>query len=148
VIDVNLTGAFLIAREAARRLPRGGNIVFVASQAGLKGGALWSAYCASKAGLLRLADCLVEELAPQGIRVNCISPGSVETEMAATTMAEVARRTGSTLNAVRSRYQGNNPMGRFAQPEEIGAVAVALCSGLLSYVNGANIVADGGELSR
>ncbi len=63
------TGAFLIAREAARHLRRGGNLILVDSQASLKGGRLWGAYSASKGGVLRLADSLVEELAPQGVRV-------------------------------------------------------------------------------
>lgn len=148
VIDVNLTGAFLVARQAARHLGRGGNLVFVASQAGFKGGKLWGAYSASKGGLLRLADSLVEELAPQGVRVNAISPGSVDTEMVAAAMADLARQSGSDAEAIRVRYEAAIPMGRFAQPEEIASTVVALCSGLLSYVNGSNIVIDGGELSR
>ncbi|HTN97378.1 MAG TPA: SDR family NAD(P)-dependent oxidoreductase [Nordella sp.] len=148
VVDVNLTGAFLVAREAAHHLGRGGNLVFVASQAGLKGGRLWGAYSASKGGLLRLADSLVEELAPQGVRVNAISPGSVDTEMVTTAMAGLARQSGSDVEAIRARYEAAIPMGRFALPEEIASTVVALCSGLLSYVNGSNIVIDGGELSR
>lgn len=148
VVDVNLTGAFLVAREAARHLGRGGNLVLVASQAGLKGGRLWGAYSASKGGLLRLADSLVEELAPQGVRVNAISPGSVDTEMVAAAIADLARQSGSDVEAIRARYEAAIPMGRFARPEEIASTVVALCSGLLSYVNGSNIVIDGGELSR
>ena len=148
VIDVNLTGAFLIAREATRHLDRGGNLVLFASQYGLKGWPLWGAYCASKAGVLRLADSLVGELAPKGIRVNSISPGSVDTEMASTTIADIARQSGTDVEALRAGYEAAIPMGRFARPDEIANTVVALCSGLLSYVNGANIVIDGGELSR
>lgn len=148
VMDVNLTGSFLVAREATRYLRRGGNLLFIASQGGLKAWGLWSAYCASKGGVLRLADSLVEELAPRGIRVNSISPGSVETDMISTTIAEVAKQIGSDAQAVRARYEAAIPMGRFARPEEIASVAVAICSDLFSYVNGSNIVIDGGELSR
>lgn len=148
VVDVNLTGAFLVAREAARRLPAGGNLVFVASQAGLKGGRLWGAYSASKGGLLRLADCLTEELAPQGVRVNTISPGTVDTEMVSKAIADLARETGTDAETIRARYQAAIPMGRFARPQEVAAAIVAICSGLFSYVNGSNIVIDGGELSR
>lgn len=148
VLEVNLTGAFLVAREATRHLSRGGNLVLVASQYGLKGWPLWGAYCASKAGVLRLADTLVGEFAPQGIRVNTISPGSVDTEMVATTTANIARQSGADAGAIRASYEAAIPMGRFAQPQEIASVAVALCSGLCSYVNGSNIVVDGGELSR
>ena len=122
--------------------------MFVASQAGLKGGALWSAYSASKGGLLRLADCLTEEVGGRGIRVNSISPGTVDTEMLAAAVADIAARTGQTAEAVRERYREAIPMGRFAAPDEIAGAAVALCCGLLSYANGSNIVLDGGELSR
>ncbi|MGE0238390.1 MAG: SDR family NAD(P)-dependent oxidoreductase [Parvibaculaceae bacterium] len=148
VIDVNLTGAFLVAQQATRHLRRGGNLVLVASQAGLKGGRLWGAYSASKGGLLRLADSLVEELAPHGIRVNAVSPGTVDTEMVARAMADLARLSGTDIEAVRARYEAAIPIGRFAQPREVASTVVALCSGLLSYVNGSNIVIDGGELSR
>ena len=148
VIDVNLTGSFLVAREATRYLRRGSNLVFIASQGGLKAWGLWGAYCASKGGVLRLADSLVEELTPLGIRVNSISPGSVETDMISTTIADIAKKIGSDDQTVRARYEAAIPMGRFARPEEIASVAVALCSDLFSYVNGANIVIDGGELSR
>jgi NAD(P)-dependent dehydrogenase (short-subunit alcohol dehydrogenase family) len=148
VLDINLMGAFLVAREAARHLPRGGNLVFVASQAGLKGGALWGAYSASKGGLLRLADCLTEELAPKGIRVNSVSPGTVDTEMVSKAIADLAGKTGSDAETIKARYQAGIPLGRFARPEEVAGVIVGLCCGLFSYVNGANIVIDGGELSR
>ncbi|MGO4355136.1 SDR family NAD(P)-dependent oxidoreductase [Rhizobium sp. RAF36] len=147
-IDVNLKGSFLVSREAARYLQAGGNLLFIASQGGLKAWGLWGAYCASKAGVLRLADSLTEELAPRGIRVNSISPGSVETDMISTTIADVARQTGSDQESVRARYEAAIPMGRFARPGEIASVAVAICSSLFSYVNGSNIVVDGGELSR
>jgi NAD(P)-dependent dehydrogenase (short-subunit alcohol dehydrogenase family) len=148
VIDVNLTGTFLVAREATRHVRRGGNIVLIASQYSLKGWPFWGAYCASKAGILRLAESLVAELAPQGIRVNTISPGGVATDMGTTSTTDVARHMGISTEALRARYEAAIPMGRFAQPEEVAHTVVALCSGLCSYVNGANIVIDGGELSR
>ncbi len=148
VLDVNLTGTFLVAREATRHLGRGGNLVMIASQYGLKGWPLWGAYCASKAGVLRLADSLVGECAPKGIRVNTISPGSVDTEMVSSTTANVSQQSGVDAAAIRAQYEAAIPMGRFARPDEIASVAVALCSGLCSYVNGSNIVVDGGELSR
>lgn len=148
VLDVNVTGTFLVAREATRHMGRGANLVMIASQYGLKGWPLWGAYCASKAGVLRLSDSLVGELSPRGIRVNTISPGSVDTEMVASTTTNVAQQSGDNAAAIRARYESAIPMGRFAQPGEIASVAVALCSGLCSYVNGANIVVDGGELSR
>ncbi len=148
VLEVNLVGSFIVARAAAKHLRSSGNLILIASQAGLKAGALWGAYGASKGGLLRLADALTEELADRGIRVNCISPGNVDTVMAEVAMTELAQRRGTTLDAVRAAYKMAIPMRRFARPGEIGATVVALCSPLMSYVDGANIVVDGGELSR
>ena len=91
---------------------------------------------------------LVGELAPKGIRVNTISPGTVDTEMVSATTAEVARQSGSDAASIRARYEAAIPIGRYARPEEMAHVAVVLCSPFCSYVSGANIVVDGGELSR
>ncbi len=148
VIDVNLIGTFLVARAAGRYLRAGGNLVLVASQAGLKGGAMWGAYSASKGGVLRLADCLVGELAAQGVRVNSISPGNVQTAMMTAALDELARRKGTTAEALRHDYEQEIPLRRFASAEEVARAALALCSPLLSYANGINLVLDGGELSR
>jgi len=68
VLEVNLVGSFLVARAAARAMTGGGSITLMASQAGLRGGANWSAYSASKAGVIRLAESLAQELAPRGVR--------------------------------------------------------------------------------
>jgi NAD(P)-dependent dehydrogenase (short-subunit alcohol dehydrogenase family) len=68
--------------------------------------------------------------------------------MMSAAMSEAAKRSGEHIDDVRARYERAIPMRRFARSEEIGRAAVALCSGLLSYVNGANLVVDGGELSR
>jgi NAD(P)-dependent dehydrogenase (short-subunit alcohol dehydrogenase family) len=148
VIDVNLVGSFVVARETARRLASGGSLVLVSSQAGLKNGAFWGAYGASKGGMLRLADALVEELAPRGIRVNSICPGGVETAMTDAAIEALARLKGGTAAEVRARYLSAIPMARFAAPEEVAKAALALCSDLGSYVNGAILAVDGGELSR
>ena len=80
--------------------------------------------------------------------MNTISPGTVDTEMVSATTAEVARQSGTDADTIRARYEAAIPMGRYARPEEMAHVAVALCSGLCSYVSGSNIVVDGGELSR
>ncbi|MCC5983037.1 MAG: SDR family oxidoreductase [Rhodobacteraceae bacterium] len=148
VLEVNLVGSFIVAREAARRLPRGGTLVFVSSQAGLKAGALWSSYSASKAGVLRLGEALVGELAERGVRVNSVLPGNVATPMAERAQADIAVRQGRSPDTVHADYLRSIPAGRFAEPEEIGRAVVALCSGLLSYANGLNLVLDGGEMWR
>lgn len=147
VIDVNLTGSFLVGREAARRLGPGGALIFVGSQAGLRGGALWTTYAASKFGVTGLAQSLAQELAPEGIRVNIVCPGSVDTPLGRKLIEQVAEMSGSTRDDVRNEYERGIPLGRLAQPEEVGRVCVFLASSLASYVVGTALVIDGGELT-
>ena len=148
IVDVNLTGSFLIAREAARRLQKGGTLTLISSQAGLRGGAYWSAYSSSKGGVNRLVDCLAEELGPRGIRVNAICPGGVQAPMLSSACERIAELTGGTANDILDRYSRENPLKRLATPEDIAGACVYLSSELASYVNGTSIVVDGGELSR
>ena len=147
VLRVNLVGSFLVGREAARRLPEGGSLTFISSQAGLRGAARWSAYAASKAGVNRLAESLAQELAPRGIRVNAVCPGTVDTPMIADAATRLAAQQGTAASTIRDGYRAGIPLGRFAKPAEIGAVCVFLASGLASYVSGTALVVDGAELS-
>ncbi len=147
IVDVNLVGSFLVAKAAARAMTSGGSITLISSQAGLRGGASWSAYSASKAGVNRLAESLAQELAPRGIRVNTVCPGNVETPMADEAIRRLAAGSAISRAEIRARYQRGIPMGRFARPEEVASVCVFLASSLASYVTGASIVVDGGELS-
>jgi NAD(P)-dependent dehydrogenase (short-subunit alcohol dehydrogenase family) len=134
-IDVNLTGAFLSLQPAiAGMRERGrGRIVAVSSIAASGGLAGQAAYAASKAGLLGMVRTLALELAADGVTVNAILPGMVETEKVAAMPAEV-----------RERALGHIPAGRFAAVEEVAAVVAFLCSDAASYVTGASIPVDGG----
>jgi NAD(P)-dependent dehydrogenase (short-subunit alcohol dehydrogenase family) len=145
--DANVTSAFVVAREAARRLPRGGAITLLASQAGFRGSALWAVYCAAKAAVMRLGESLAQELGPRGVRVNCVCPGMVETPMAADVIAILARLRNDGPAAVRAGYEGKIPLGRFAAPREVAEVCAFLSSPMASYVSGMNLPVDGGELS-
>ena len=148
VIDINLIGTFLVAREAARRVEDGGAITLISSQAGLKSGAFWSAYSAAKAGVLRIAESLALELAPRGVRANAVCPGEVETTMIVEAMAGIAKLRAQSPEAVRKVYTDEIPLGRFASPEEVARVCVFLSSPLADYVTGAAQTVDGGLLSR
>ncbi len=146
-IDVNLTGSFLVAREASRRLGSDSTVTLISSQAGLRGGARWSAYCASKFGVIGLMQCLAQELAPAGVRVNAVCPGAVDGAMTDALLEQLAPLEGLTPAELRARYESNCPLGRFADPREVARTCVYLASELASYVSGASLVVDGAELT-
>ena len=141
-IDVNVTGAILVAREAARRLStkRGGaggsivNVSSVASEIGSAGEYVW--YAASKGAIDTLTVGLSRELAAEGVRVNTVSPGMVATEIHALSSGDPGRL---------ARIGPMIPMGRAGEPEEIAAAIVFLLSAEASYISGANLKVSGGR---
>jgi NAD(P)-dependent dehydrogenase (short-subunit alcohol dehydrogenase family) len=147
VVAVNLRGSFLVARECARRLEGGATLTLVSSQAGLRGGGGWSAYCASKFGVIGLMQCVAQELGPLGVRVNAVCPGAVDSEMTTELVARLAGLEGAEPEAVRTRYERGCPLGRYADPSEVARVCLFLSSGLASYMSGSSVVVDGGELT-
>lgn len=131
VVGINLVGAMLAAREAVRAMPQGGAITFISSRASDRGSAgeyVW--YAATKGGVNSLAIGLSKEVAAQGIRVNCVSPGPVATEML------TPERQAQGAAAV--------PMQRVGQPAEIAEAVLFLSSDAASYVTGANLAVAGG----
>ncbi|TDP97969.1 SDR family NAD(P)-dependent oxidoreductase [Labedaea rhizosphaerae] len=142
VLDVNLTGPFLLCRRFGRRmLEKGaGSIVNIASIAGLHAVADRSAYNASKHGLIGLTKTLAAEWGGRGVRVNAVCPGWVKTEMDAADQASG----GYTDQDVTDRV----PMGRFATPEDIAAAVAFLADPARSgFINGAQLPVDGGWIA-
>ncbi len=131
VIAVNLRGAFLTARAAARQMP-GGRIIFTASDLGYLGAANTVAYAASKGGIIAMTRSLARELGPQ-ILVNAIAPGPVETDMTAGMTPEAVARDLAT------------PLGRFGTPEEIAAMAVFLAGPGAGFITGQVYGVNGGS---
>jgi NAD(P)-dependent dehydrogenase (short-subunit alcohol dehydrogenase family) len=137
VVDVNVVGAILCAREAARRLPAGGAIVNVSSAAATLGSpGEYPHYAASKAALDALTVGLSKELGPVGIRVNTVSPGIIRTDFHATQSGDPDRPT---------RLGPGAPLGRAGEPQEVAAAIAWLLSDEASYVSGANIRVAGGR---
>ncbi len=118
VVDVCLTGAFLVIKHAAPRLRDGGALVSLSSLNGRQPAAAMSAYCAAKAGLSMLTQVAALELAPRGIRVNAVAPGFVHTPL-----TEPATQ----IPGVLDEYLENTPLGRAGTPEEIAEAVVFLC---------------------
>lgn len=141
VLEVNVTGAFLTARAAARRMGRGGRIVFTTSLFGVRGGAQNAAYSASKFGMTGLMQSMAADLAPRGIAVNAVAPGQIETEMMERL---VETRLAQGLPDPRERLLARIPWGRMGTPEELAGAYVWLASPLAGYVTGQTVVVDGG----
>lgn len=144
VLRVNLTGTFLVARAAARTVPDGGNIVFIASVAGLTGDPFFGAYCASKFGVVALTQVLARELGPRQIRVNAVCPGGVRTNMSSETVRRDAERLGRTESDLLSLYQADSFLNRWAEPDEVADACVFLLSPQAGYINAHSLVLNGG----
>lgn len=140
VLRVNLTGVFLCAKHAVRRMSHGGALVFHASMSGIVATADEPAYCASKAGVMALARSIAVDHAAQGIRANCVCPGVVDTPMTVEQFAPHPE--------FRRAVEAMHPLGRFAEPDEIAAAAAFLASDHSSFVTGTALVVDGGYSVR
>ncbi len=141
VIDTNLTSVFLMCRTFIPLMKGRGwgrilNLTSMMSHVALPGR---TAYCASKAGLLGLTRALALELAADGITVVGISPGPIATEMNAPLL--------NNPEALR-QFTDNIPLGRWGKPEEVGQLALYLCSDAAGFITGADILLDGGWSAR
>ncbi len=136
--EVNTRGYFYGAREVikhlqARKSP--GSIVNVASMVALRAAPMQGVYAMSKAAVVSMTQTLAFEVGGQGIRVNAIAPGLVDTKFASAIVQN---------DSLRSMIVGRTPLGRHAQPVEIAGAALFLASDASSYVNGHTLVVDGG----
>lgn len=138
-LDVNLTGALNVTTAFLPALRETkGTVVNIASIASFVSTATSVSYPASKAGLRALTQSLAHELAPEGIRVNAIAPGTFATAMTEATRGNPERS---------QRFLTRIPMGRYGEPEELVGPVVFLASSMSSYVTGTTLVVDGGYLA-
>jgi 7-alpha-hydroxysteroid dehydrogenase len=137
MLELNLVSVLACVRAAAARLPRGGAIVNIASGAGMRAAPGTGAYGAAKAGVLNLTATLAAELAPDGVRVNAVSPGMVPTE----TFFSALKLTEADL----PRLIATVPLGRMGTPDDIAAAVLYLASPASSWVTGQNLLVGGGR---
>ncbi len=146
ILETNLTGAFHCTREAVAHMPDGGTgrILNLSSVLGKFGVPGYSAYCASKHGIIGLTRALALELAPRRITVNALCPGWVDTEMAREGVEAGARREGITPEEFRQRAEARVPLGRFLDAAEVARLALFLASDAGAGITGQAINIDGG----
>jgi NAD(P)-dependent dehydrogenase (short-subunit alcohol dehydrogenase family) len=133
-LSVNLKGVVWGIKHAAPRIVNGGSIMSTASLAGLIGTPSYGAYVASKAGVIGITKTAALELAPRGIRVNCVCPGTIDTPMASGAEEDVEYRLAGLLH----------PLGRMGRPEEVAALFHFLASDESAFITGQAIAIDGG----
>jgi meso-butanediol dehydrogenase/(S,S)-butanediol dehydrogenase/diacetyl reductase len=137
IIEVNLTGTFLLSQAAVPALvASGGNIVNMASVAGLRATPYNAAYCASKGGVVMLTKSMAIELAKDGVRVNAVCPASVDTPF----LRNFELPEGADLSLF---ARAASPMGRQLEPDEVAAAVAYLASDEARTVSGTTLVLDG-----
>lgn len=138
VLNVNLTGAFLVAKAVARVMlkTRSGKIINISSVLGLRASPEATAYCVAKGGIIQMTRVMAIELGPAGIQVNCLAPGLIATDM---TKGYVEDKEAMKI------YLSRVPLGRYGRPEELAGVTIFLASKASDLMTGQVIVVDGGE---
>ena len=141
VIDVNMNAVFFLCQEVGKRmLAQGkGKIINIASLLSFQGGLTVPAYAASKGAVAQFTKALANEWASQGVNVNCIAPGYMDTEMNTALKADATRS---------SQIMARIPAGRWGKPEDMVGAAIYLASSASDYVNGTIITVDGGWMGR
>ena len=145
VLAVNLSGAFLCTKYAVPAMIRGGGgaVINVASEAGLVGIKGQVAYNVSKGGMIALTRSCAVDLAGQGVRVNCVCPGTSDTPL----VHEAVNR-ASDPAAARRALEEVRPLNRLGKPEEIAAAILYLASSEAGYATGAILSVDGGYTTQ
>ena len=141
IMELDLSSPFILTREIGKvMLARGyGKVVFTASLMSFQGGLNTPSYVAAKGGIIQLVKALANEWAQQGVNVNAIAPGYIETEQ-----TKALRDDNQRNSEIMTRI----PKGRWGKPKDLAGALVLLCSSASDYINGTTIAVDGGWLGR
>jgi 3-oxoacyl-[acyl-carrier protein] reductase len=148
IMDVNLKGPFLLTKAVAPLMGPGGSIVTIGSWYGHSGHAFFGAYCASKGGLIVLTQVLAEELAEAGVRVNCVCPGNINTDMHRDALEAEAAERGISFEEMRDIEWAKIPLQKAGDPSDIADAVAFLSSSDAKYITGASIDVNGGVMFR
>lgn len=141
-VDINLNGAFFAIQAAAKQMKaqgKGGSIIGMSSISALVGGAYQTHYTPTKAGILSLIQSTACALGPYGIRCNALLPGTIRTALNEEDLKDPEKR---------KYMEGRIPLGRLGKTEDMAGPAVFLASDLSSYMNGAQLLVDGGAFAN
>ena len=143
VLDTNLKGVFLCSKFAVPEMIRGGGgaIINLASVGGIVGPNDMAAYGSAKAGVINLTRQIAVDFGPQGVRVNCISPGTIVTDMHQAFYSEEEK------DEVLAEWAAMKPLRKVGYPKDIAYAAVYLASDESGFVTGANLIVDGGSMA-
>ena len=139
VINTNLTSVFVISREVAKHMleRKQGSIIHISSMASKYGIPKVIAYTASKAAIEGMTRAMAVELSPGGVRVNCVAPGFIATDMTATALNNDPER--------KQKVMGRTPMGKMGEPDDVAEAVYYLASDASAYVTGTILTVDGGN---
>jgi NAD(P)-dependent dehydrogenase (short-subunit alcohol dehydrogenase family) len=150
LVNINLGGIFLLLKYVlpVMQKQRRGSVVNMGSVSGHVGQVNHSLYGATKAAVIGLCHGLAWEMAPYKVRVNSVSPGSVETAMLCGDIEIESKLTGKSFAEMRKIREAEQALGRWAQPQEVAAAIAFLASDEASFITGADLLVDGGWVAR
>lgn len=146
IVDINITGTYLVTRAALPKMQSGGRIINTSSVWGRIGEPLFSAYVASKHAIIGLTKTWAKELGPRGINVNAVAPGWVKTDSSLRSLGAMASRNNINKDALLDQILRGQALGGLMEPEDMAGIYMFLASQHAANITGQTIGADRGEM--
>lgn len=145
-IDINLTGTFRVCRAVVPFMDKGGSVINMSSRAGKVPSAFMGAYCVAKAGVIMLTKVMALEFAGNGVRVNCLCPGQIDTDLGRWSWSLKAAAQGKKIEDYLEELAESLPLRRLGTPEDVANAAALLASDEAEYITGQSLNVTGGQL--